>query len=172
VQKLIERVPAERLSFIPAFKGSVFELSTHPYGCRVLQRCFEHLSEEQTRPLMDELHKYIINLMQDQFGVRRMFMPALTGNSFTLQNYVVQYVLEYGKQHDRALVISKLRGQMLHMSRHKFASNVCEKALLTADPESRRVLIQEIMTSKQDGASNIATMMKDQYASKSSLTIP
>ena len=77
MQKLIERVPAERLSFIPAFKGSVFELSTHPYGCRVLQRCFEHLSEEQTRPLMDELHKYIINLMQDQFGVRRIFMPAL-----------------------------------------------------------------------------------------------
>jgi pumilio RNA-binding family len=71
VQKLIERVPPERLSFIPAFKGSVFELSTHPYGCRVLQRCFEHLGEEQTRPLMDELHKYIINLMQDQFGVRR-----------------------------------------------------------------------------------------------------
>lgn len=70
VQKLIERVPADRLSFISAFKGSVFELSTHPYGCRVLQRCFEHLGEEQTRPLMDELHKYIINLMQDQFGVR------------------------------------------------------------------------------------------------------
>ncbi len=77
MQKLIERVPAERLSFIPAFKGSVFELSTHPYGCRVLQRCFEHLNEEQTRPLMDELHKYIINLMQDQFGVRRRFMPVL-----------------------------------------------------------------------------------------------
>jgi Pumilio-family RNA binding repeat len=92
-------------------------------------------------------------------------------DSFALQNYVVQYVLEYGKQHDRALVISKLRGQMLHMSRHKFASNVCEKALLTADPESRRALIQEMMTSKQDGASNIATMMKDQYASKLSLTI-
>lgn len=78
----------------------------------------------------------------------------------------MQYVLEYGKQHDRALVISKLRGQMLHMSRHKFASNVCEKALLTADPESRRALIQEIMASKQDGISPIATMMKDQYASE------
>ena len=61
---------------------------------------------------------------------------------------------------------------MLHMSRHKFASNVCEKALLTADPESRRALIQEMMTSKQDGASTIATMMKDQYASKPSLTVP
>jgi hypothetical protein len=58
------------------------------------------------------------------------------------------------------------------MSRHKFASNVCEKALLTADAESRRALIQEMMTSKQDGVSPIATMMKDQYASESYLAIP
>jgi pumilio RNA-binding family len=60
---------------------------------------------------------------------------------------------------------------MLHMSRHKFASNVCEKALLTADMESRRALIQEMMTSKQDGVSPIATMMKDQYASELCLAI-
>ena len=69
VQKLLERVAPERLAFVQAFKGSVYELSTHPYGCRVLQRVFEHIPEEQTRPLLDELHKYTINLMQDQFGV-------------------------------------------------------------------------------------------------------
>lgn len=55
---------------------------------------------------------------------------------------------------------------MLHMARHKFASNVCEKALTTADPESRRLLIEEIMTPRQDGLSPILTMMKDQFASK------
>ena len=66
VQKLLERVAPERLAFVQAFKGSVYELSTHPYGCRVLQRDFEHIPEEQTRPLLDELHKYTINLMQDQ----------------------------------------------------------------------------------------------------------
>ncbi|KAG8916180.1 mRNA binding protein puf3, partial [Tulasnella sp. 417] len=37
IQKLIERVVPERLSFIGAFKGNVHDLSTHPYGCRVLQ---------------------------------------------------------------------------------------------------------------------------------------
>ncbi|TFY82620.1 hypothetical protein EWM64_g1389 [Hericium alpestre] len=147
VQKLIERVAPERLAFVTAFKGNVYELSTHPYGCRVLQRCFEHLTEEQVRPLLDELHKYAINLMQDQFG-----------------NYVIQFVLEHGKPHDRALIISKLRGQMLHMSRHKFASNVCEKALVCADADSRRALIDEIMTPKHDGVSPIVTMMKDQFA--------
>ncbi|KAI0950570.1 hypothetical protein AcV7_008993 [Taiwanofungus camphoratus] len=148
IQKLIERVAPERLGFINAFRGYVYDLSTHPYGCRVLQRCFEHLPDEQTRPLLDELHKYVVNLMQDQFG-----------------NYVVQFVLEHGKPQDKAVIISKLRGQMLNMARHKFASNVCEKALIMADPESRRVLIEEIMTPKQDGLSPIMTMMKDQFAS-------
>lgn len=147
IQKLIERVSPDRLEFVNAFRGNVYELSTHPYGCRVLQRCFEHLPEEQTRPLLDELHKYTTNLMQDQFG-----------------NYVVQFVLEHGTVHDRSLMISKLRGQMLNMSRHKFASNVCEKALVTADPESRRLLIEEIMSPKPDGVSPIITMMKDQFA--------
>ncbi|CCM02367.1 uncharacterized protein FIBRA_04462 [Fibroporia radiculosa] len=147
IQKLIERVPPERLMFIKAFKGNVYDLATHPYGCRVLQRCFEHLPDEYTRPLLDELHKHVTHLMQDQFG-----------------NYVVQFVLEHGKAQDRAVVITKLRGQMLHMARHKFASNVVEKALITADLENRRALIDEIMAGKPDGISPILTMMKDQFA--------
>ena len=79
----------------------------------------------------------------------------------------MQFVLENGNKHDRTLVISKLRGQLLHMARHKFASNVCEKALTAADDESRRILIEEILTPRQDGVSPIVTMMKDQFASKS-----
>ncbi|KIM65290.1 hypothetical protein SCLCIDRAFT_113342 [Scleroderma citrinum Foug A] len=147
IQKLIERVSPDRLGFVTAFRGNVYDLSTHPYGCRVLQRCFEHLPEEQTRPLMDELQKYMINLMQDQFG-----------------NYVVQFVLEQGKPHDRCQVIAKLRGQMLNMARHKFASNVCEKALVTASQEERRGLVEEIIAPKADGVSPIVSMMKDQFA--------
>lgn len=86
----------------------------------------------------------------------------LTGS----QNYVIQFVIEHGRPQDRALIISKLHGQMLQMARHKFASNVCEKALVCADAATRRQLIDEIMTPKQDGVSTINTMMKDQYASK------
>ncbi|KAJ3489071.1 hypothetical protein NLI96_g2381 [Meripilus lineatus] len=147
IQKLIERVAPERLGFVTAFRGSVYELSTHPYGCRVLQRCLEYLPEDQTRPLLDELHKYAINLMQDQYG-----------------NYVIQFVLEHGKPEDGALIVSKLRGQMLNMARHKFASNVCEKALVTTTSEMRRSLIDEIMTPKEGGVSPVVTMMKDQFA--------
>lgn len=82
---------------------------------------------------------------------------------------MVQFVLEHGTPHDRTLIVNKLRGQMLNMARHKFASNVCEKALVTSDAESRRVLIDEIMCPKQDGVSPIVTMMKDQFASELSI---
>lgn len=79
---------------------------------------------------------------------------------------MVQFVLEQGKPHDRCQVIAKLRGQMLNMARHKFASNVCEKALVTASPEERRGLVEEIIAPKADGVSPIVSMMKDQFASR------
>ncbi|KAJ7155945.1 armadillo-type protein [Mycena crocata] len=149
IQKVIERVSSERLGFVSSFIGHVYELASHPFGCRVLQRCLQHLPDVQTRPLLDELlHNYTTNLMQDQFG-----------------NYVIQFILEHGRPEDRALVISQLRGRLLYMARHKFASNVCEKALTFADSDARRLLIDEIMapSPKPDGTTPIVTMMKDQY---------
>ena len=56
---------------------------------------------------------------------------------------------------------------MLKMAQHKFASNVCEKALVCSDFENRRRLLHEIMAPKPDGVSPVAEMMKDQFASES-----
>ncbi len=58
----------------------VFSLSTHPYGCRVIQRILEHCKPEQTSPILEELHQHTEQLLQDQYG-----------------NYVIQHVLEHGK---------------------------------------------------------------------------
>lgn len=54
------------------------------------------------------------------------------------------------------------------MARHKYASNVCEKALVFADSNARRLLVEEIMapSSKPDGTTPIVAMMKDQYGSQ------
>lgn len=70
IQRMIERISPERLGFVSAFRGHVQELATHPYGCRVLQRCLEYLNDDQARPLLDELRRCATQLMQDQFGVR------------------------------------------------------------------------------------------------------
>lgn len=54
----------------------VFSLSTHPYGCRVIQRILEHCLPEQTASILEELHQNTEQLIQDQYG-----------------NYVIQHVL-------------------------------------------------------------------------------
>jgi pumilio RNA-binding family len=63
-------------------------------------------------------------------------------------------------------VISKIRGNLIQLAQHKFASNVCEQALIYADADTRLLLINEIMTPQPDGQSPVLIMVKDQYASK------
>ncbi len=77
----------------------------------------------------------------------------------------MQFMIEHGKPHDRNLIVSKLRGQLLVLARHKFASNVCEKALTFAEPETRRFLVDEIISPKPDTLTPVVSMMKDQYES-------
>ncbi|KAJ8078795.1 mRNA binding protein puf3 [Marasmius tenuissimus] len=146
IQKLIERVSPERLGFVSLFRGCVMDLATNSYGCRVLQRCLEHLPEDMVAPLLEELHRRAVQLMTDQYG-----------------NYVIQFIIEHGKPQDRALVISKLRGHLLELARHKFASNVCEKALVSSDTETRRTLVDEFLVPKTEGAAPVPALMKDQF---------
>ena len=98
VQKCIETVEASRLQFIiDSFAGQVFNLSTHPYGCRVIQRILEHCTAEQTSPVLEELHTHIEALIQDQYG-----------------NYVVQHVLDRGKAEDKSKIgkISRYKSKL------------------------------------------------------------
>ncbi len=82
----------------------VFALSTHPYGCRVIQRILEHCNGDQTTSILEELHQNTEQLVQDQYG-----------------NYVVQHVLEHGRPEDKSKIILMVRGKVLNLSQHKFA---------------------------------------------------
>lgn len=69
IQKFLEQSVSEHPTLVRIFKSHVFEMATHPYGCRVLQRCYEHVDPEVVKPLLQEMHTKTLNLMQDQYGV-------------------------------------------------------------------------------------------------------
>lgn len=50
--------------------SQVFALSTHPYGCRVIQRILEHCLPEQTLPILEELHQHTEQLVQVSHGLQ------------------------------------------------------------------------------------------------------
>jgi hypothetical protein len=58
---------------------------------------------------------------------------------------VIQHVLEHGRDHERSEIITKLAGQIVQMSQHKFASNVVEKCLEYGGPVERQILIDEML---------------------------
>jgi hypothetical protein len=99
-----------------------------------LQRIFEHVADELTAPLMKEMHDNGETLIQDQYG-----------------NYVIQHLLEKGKPEDRDALLARIRGNMVTLSTHKFASNVIEKCISFCAPNIRRELIGEILESKNEG---------------------
>lgn len=88
-----------------------------------------------------------------------------------LQNYVVQYVLGNGRPHDRSGVISAMTTKFVKFARHKYASNVCEKALVASTAAERQVLIEELLKplgennaeGEETARSSISLLMKDQY---------
>eukprot|EP00168_Porphyra_purpurea_P006359 TRINITY_DN17829_c0_g1_i1.p2 TRINITY_DN17829_c0_g1~~TRINITY_DN17829_c0_g1_i1.p2 ORF type:complete len:107 (-),score=47.74 TRINITY_DN17829_c0_g1_i1:200-520(-) len=57
-----------------------------------------------------------------------------------------------------------MRGQILSMSQHKFASNVVEKCVQYGVPTSGRRVLEEITSCRGPDGSTLLTMMKDQYA--------
>lgn len=54
-----------------------------------------------------------------------------------------------------------IRGKIV--CRHKFASNVCEKALQYATPKDRDELIRELVDVKPDGTNMCGTLLRDAY---------
>ncbi|XP_061363708.1 pumilio homolog 2-like [Gastrolobium bilobum] len=148
IQKCIECVPEDAIHFIVStFYDQVVTLSTHPYGCRVIQRVLEYCHDPKTQQIMmDEILRCVCMLAQDQYG-----------------NYVVQHVLEHGKPHERSAIIKELTGQIVQMSQQKFASNVIEKCLTFGTPTERQVLVNEMLGSTDENEP-LQAMMKDQFA--------
>ncbi|CAJ2660904.1 unnamed protein product [Trifolium pratense] len=148
IQKCIECVPEDAIDFIiSTFFDQVVTLSTHPYGCRVIQRVLEHCEDPNTQQkVMDEILGAVSMLAQDQYG-----------------NYVVQHVLEHGKPHERSTIIKELAGNIVQMSQQKFASNVVEKCLTFGGPAERLLLVNE-MLGTTDENEPLQAMMKDQFA--------
>lgn len=51
---------------------------------------------------------------------------------------------EHGKPEDKSVLIASVRGKVLVLSQHKFASNVIEKCVTHATRTERALLIEEV----------------------------
>ena len=86
----------------------------------------EHCSRSSLHRVTNELLNAALLLSRNQFG-----------------NYVIQHILAHGAPRHVHAIVRKMRGKVLEMSQHKYASNVCEKAFMCASDADRDALIAE-----------------------------
>jgi pumilio RNA-binding family len=148
---------AEKIQFVvDDVLANVETLCCHPYGCRVLQRILEHGVDFQKTATLDQIQLCHKALLDDQYG-----------------NYVIQHVLQYGRESDRdSLLKIIVENDLLKLSRQKFASNVVEKLLKYGNSSQRNTIVREMLKASREGSGSqegvgssvLLLMVRDAYA--------
>ena len=143
IQKCLTRLGAERSQFIyDAVASECVIVGTHRHGCCVLQRCIDHAQGAQRAQLIARITRCAFDLVQDPFG-----------------NYVVQYILDLNERGFTTPLCENFGGRVVALSKQKFSSNVIEKCLRTADDETKRLLVDEMLIGNE-----LEKMLRDSFA--------
>lgn len=133
IQRCLNRMdPMDNQFIYDAVANNCFELATHRHGCCVMQRCMDFASQMQKDQLAQQINANALPLVQNAFG-----------------NYVVQYVLEMNDMVYTEEIIRRLKGHLAELSMQKFSSNVVEKGLQLSSKETRRELIDELISDEE-----------------------
>ncbi|KAF2097342.1 ARM repeat-containing protein, partial [Rhizodiscina lignyota] len=143
IQKCLNHLSPQEAQFIfDAVGVHCVVVGTHRHGCCVLQRCIDHASGPQRAQLVRQITANAFALVQDPFG-----------------NYVVQYILDLGEPGFSTPLCLGFRGNIGTLSKQKFSSNVIEKCIRVADRDTRRIMIEEIMSPGE-----LSRMTNDSFA--------
>ncbi|KAF2640780.1 ARM repeat-containing protein [Massarina eburnea CBS 473.64] len=142
IQKCLNHLKAEDAQFIfDAVGQNCVIVGTHRHGCCVLQRCIDHASGFQKVQLVRQITDNSFQLVQDPFG-----------------NYVVQYILDLNDPGFTTPMCHGFRGKIAELSKQKFSSNVIEKCMRCADPDTKAMMIEELMDPNE-----LEKLMRDSY---------
>lgn len=143
IQKCLTRLGAEQSQFVyDAVARFCVVVGTHRHGCCVLQRCIDHSQGGQRAQLIAQITLCAFDLVQDPFG-----------------NYVVQYILDLDEPTFTQPLCHSFAGKVVALSKQKFSSNVIEKCLRTADMDTKRTLVREMMVGNE-----LERMLRDSFA--------
>ncbi|EEP79253.1 conserved hypothetical protein [Uncinocarpus reesii 1704] len=164
-QKLLEFSNDEqRTALINNAAPQLVSIALNQHGTRALQKMIEFISTpEQTQTVINALRGKVVELVQDLNG-NHVIQKCLNRLSVAdaqdpFGNYVVQYILDLAEPHFTEPLCQTFVGKVSMLSKQKFSSNVIEKCPRTAEFQSRRLLIQEMLPAQE-----LERMLRDSFA--------
>jgi len=157
VQKVVEHLAPDVQFIIAAVAESsdiAEKMASHMYGCRVIQRLLENCDLEELAGVLDPIVSAAGKLSKDKHA-----------------NYVVQCILQRGRQEDKKSIVSQISKNVLDFSKNKVSSNVVEKCLevTSVGPDAdgleaeRTALMAAVLGSAGDQRAPINQLMTDKF---------
>uniref|UniRef100_A0A183CQR9 PUM-HD domain-containing protein n=1 Tax=Globodera pallida TaxID=36090 RepID=A0A183CQR9_GLOPA len=132
----------------------VTSMSTHEYGSRVIRRVLEHCTEQQKRPVLEQLHGNVLSLVTDPNGSK-----------------VIQDMLEHGLAEDRERIVRSLQGEIMKNTYLHSFCNIIKKCLIFGTTKQKNALIDQVCTDDGTGKPPLLEMMKHPFANEAVLKI-
>uniref|UniRef100_A0A914GZ07 PUM-HD domain-containing protein n=1 Tax=Globodera rostochiensis TaxID=31243 RepID=A0A914GZ07_GLORO len=149
---IIELIEPQRLHFVVdaimySPTDSVASLCLHEYGNWVIERVLELCTEQQKRPMLEQILDNLLSLVTDKYG-----------------SYVIERVIEHGLPEDRERIVRNLKGNILKNAHHKGLCSIIEKCLVFGTTEQRNALIDQVCADNGTGKPPLLEMIKQPFA--------
>lgn len=109
-------------------KGSVLMLSSHDYGCRVVQSALASVLTEQKLNLVKELEGHVLQCVENKNG-----------------NHVIQQAIRHCPRQDIDFIIDAFRGRVHQLSVSAYGCRVIQRCLEQCDERDKSDIISELI---------------------------
>lgn len=136
LSKAVEVLPSERLAgIVEKLQERGFEeVSKHKFGCRLMERLIEHITEADQRLLIAAIVPKAEALSKHQYG-----------------NFVVQHLYEHAPA-ARAEILKALLGQIPQLANHRTASHVIQRSLTYSDERGQAAVVQALLQGRDEAS--------------------
>jgi len=157
IQKCITTMPPVHTGFILVElnegPGCAVKVARHKFGCRVLQRLFEHCSPEQVQWIVEELLLEAVELSKHAYA-----------------NFVLQHVLEHATDEHKTELVALLTLQVATVAEESNGSAVLQKAMEHANDEAK-VKLSHALISQPDLLAKMACSRHGHLTAKKALEV-
>lgn len=141
IQKIFEQSSCSpRKSLImQKFRGKIYELSLHMYGCRVIQKALEVIDLDDAKLIFNEVKHAIPKFIEDQNG-----------------NHVIQKLIERLPREENNEILKVFPTRVFQFAVHQYGCRVLQKIFDYCPPADYKHLIDELM-------GKVLELVQDQY---------
>ncbi|CAD8190517.1 unnamed protein product [Paramecium pentaurelia] len=127
IQKIIDLV-SDAEFIIDIVTNNVDHIVSHPYGCRIAQKCLEIFPNQKLQQLYISLIPLCEKLQFCQYG-----------------NYIVQHMITQGPPKGFEVIGKFVKARILEVSQDKYASNVAQKYITLASDDDIATICKILM---------------------------